>query len=120
MSTHANPVSLHPYFQIAPEHMEQFETLMDEFVERTKPESGCIYYGFTRCGDKVLCREAYVDAAAVLHHLDNVGPILERALAISTLVRLELHGPADQIDQLRSPLAELEPDFYVHVTGLEK
>ena len=36
---------------------------MAEFVERTKAEYGCVYYGWTKQGDKLFCREAYVDGA---------------------------------------------------------
>merc|ERR1712167_442650 len=37
-------------------------------------EAGCMYYGWTIQGDKLFCREAYVDAAAVQAHLENIVP----------------------------------------------
>merc|ERR1711977_816863 len=43
-------------------------------VDLTRNEKGCMYYGWTIQGDKLFCREAYVDAAAVQAHLDNIVP----------------------------------------------
>jgi hypothetical protein len=59
------------------------------------------------------CREGYVDAAAVLAHLDNVGALLQEALKVAKIVRLEVHGPAAEIDKLRGPMAGLKPQFFV-------
>ena len=41
--------------------------------QKTKTEAGCIYYGWTIAGDKLFCREGYVDGAAANAHLENVG-----------------------------------------------
>jgi hypothetical protein len=65
-----------------------------------------------------FCREAYVGAEGVLAHLGNVGELLGKFLELSDLARLEVHGPASEIEKLRSPLADLNPDFYVRETGL--
>ena len=45
-------------------------------------------------------------------------PYLGRLLLFGELFRLELHGPADELDKLREPLAELNPEFFAHVTGV--
>ena len=41
-----------------------------------------------------------------LHHLENIGGVLEEMLTLSDLTRLEFHGPAGEIDLLREPLAQ--------------
>lgn len=105
--------SIHPYFKLHPGNEAAAEAIMDEFIAATKTETACLFYGFTVLDDQVFCREAYKDAAGVLAHLENVGPILERMLGISELTRLEFHGPAEEIDRLREPLADLNPDFFV-------
>merc|ERR1712196_202655 len=76
------------------------EPIMAEFVEATKKETGCIYYGWTRNDDKLFCREAYVDAEASLAHLDNVGPLVGKLLeSAATLDQIELHGPAAELHE---------------------
>ena len=67
------------------------EPIMADFVERTEKETACVYYGWSKCGDKLFCREAYVDAAGVLAHLENVGPCVDEILKLSGL---EDTGPA--------------------------
>ncbi|MGJ8723337.1 MAG: putative quinol monooxygenase [Roseibacillus sp.] len=118
MSNLSQAVSIHPYFKIQSGKEDAFEALMAEFVERTTTEETCYYYDFSICGDQAFCREAYHDAAAVLRHLENVGSCIAASGEISELYRLEFHGPAEEIDKLRGPLADLNPDFYVRANGV--
>ncbi len=113
-------VTLHPYFQAHPGRQEEIDALLPAFVDQTRSEPGCLFYEFTTLGDRVFCREGYAGAAAVLAHLDNVGTLLGRLLGMADLVRLELHGPAAEIDQLREPLAHLNPEFFVRACGIER
>ena len=53
------------------------------------------------------CREGYADAEGLLHHLENVGSLLQEALGIADLARLEVHGPEDELSKLRKPLKEI-------------
>ena len=53
----------------------------------------------------------------MLAHLDNVGALLAEALKIADITRLEVHGPAAEIDKLRGPLAGLKPQFFVLEPG---
>ena len=119
MSKLSHAVSLHPYFEIREGNLDAFLALMPQFVEATTKEPACVYYDFSRNGNTVFCREAYVGAEGILAHLDNVGELLGKCLELSALNRLEVHGPADEIENLREPLAELKPDFFIRETGLE-
>lgn len=116
MSTPA--VSIHPYFKVHPGKMDAARAVLPAFIERTKSEKGCLYYEFTIADDVVFCREAYVDADAVLAHLQNVDTQLKEMLGNSDLIRLEFHGPAAEIDKLRGPLAALQPTWFVYDSGL--
>jgi len=118
MSELSQAVSIHPYFKVQAGKIEDFKETMNEFVARTKTEETCLYYDFSICGDQVFCREAYVGAAGVLKHLENVASCIEKALSFSELYRLELHGPAEELNKLKEPLAELHPEFYERVTGV--
>jgi hypothetical protein len=114
----SHAVSLHPYFKVREGNLDAFIALMPAFVEKTATEPACLYYDFTRNGDMAFCREAYIGAEGVLAHLGNVGELLGKFLELADLARLEVHGPAAEIEKLRAPLADLKPDFYIRETGL--
>lgn len=109
--------TLVPYFTIHEGQLDAFKALGPRFIEKTKTESAVLHYAFSFDGMTAHCREGYENAAGVLAHLDNVGEILGEALKLSDLSRLEIHGPASELDQLREPLAELNPQFFVLQTG---
>ena len=113
MSLPANLVTIHPYFKLHPGKEAESQAVMEKFVAKTRGETMCFFYEFTVLGDEVFCREGYAGAAGVLHHLENIGEVLAEMLEISDLTRLEFHGPAEEIDQLREPLGHLNPAFFV-------
>ena len=112
MDSLSNFVSLHPYFKIHPGKLEAFKAKLPAFIEKTATEEKNLFYDFSINGDEIFCREGYVDAAGVIAHLDNVGALLAEALKISDLIRLELHGPAQELDKLKGPLAHLKPAWF--------
>lgn len=112
MATEDKCCTIVPYFKIESGELESFKSLCEGFVEKTGEEPKCLYYGFSFDGDQVHCREGYEDAEGVLHHLENVGPLLEEALKISELTRLEIHGPKEELAKLREPLGNLNPQFF--------
>ena len=120
MATEDKCCSIVPYFKVPKENMESFKALCEKFVEKTSGESQCLYYGFTFSGDLVHCREAYADAQGLLTHLDNVGGLLQEALKISEVARLEVHGPESELAKLREPLAGLNPQFFTLEYGFRK
>lgn len=120
MSLPNNLVTLHPYFKAHTGRLDDIHALLGEFVQTTRSEAGCLFYEFTVLEDRVFCREGYAGAAGVLAHLENVGEVLGRMLGMSDLTRLEFHGPAAEIDQLRGPLAHLEAEFFVLHSGIER
>ena len=113
MNALSNFVSLHPYFKVHPGKLEAFKAALPAFVEKTRSEEKNLFYGFTINGEEVFCREGYTDAEGVLAHLDNVGTLLAEAMRIADLTRVELHGPAKELDKLRGPLAHLNPVWFV-------
>ncbi|MFC1798824.1 hypothetical protein ACFLZL_03355 [Thermodesulfobacteriota bacterium] len=66
------------------------------------------------------CREGYPDAEGLLFHLENVGSLLQEALGIADLTRLEIHGPEYEISKLRQPLDELKPQFFTLEYGFRR
>jgi quinol monooxygenase YgiN len=109
----SNFVSLHPYFKVHPGKLEIFTAGFPGFIARTTTEEKNLFYEFTVNGDEVFCREAYADAEGLLAHLENIGALLAEALKIADLIRVEVHGPAAELDKLKGPLAHLKPDWFV-------
>ena len=118
MKLPSNLVTIHPYFKIHPGKEALADAVMQKFVATTTGEPDCLFYEFTVLGEEVFCREGYVGAAGVLHHLENVGAVLAEMLTVSELTRLEFHGPAGEIDQLRGPLGHLNAAFFVVKCGV--
>lgn len=113
-------VSIHPYFQIHPGKIEEFQKVIETFIKTTAPEEGCLYYDFTLNGDEAFCREAYTNGDTALYHLQNVDHVIKQALEIATMTKLEFHGPEAELEKMRAPLAELNPAWFVHQGGVDK
>jgi quinol monooxygenase YgiN len=120
MATEDKCCSIVPYFSVHDGKLEAFKALCERFVEKTRPEPGCLYYGFTFDGNEAHCREGYTGAEAVLVHLENVGALLQESLKISDLLRLEIHGPAGELAKLRQPLVALKPRFFTLECGFRR
>lgn len=112
--------TLVPYFEVQDGQLDAFRALGPQFVAKTRTETGCIHYAFSFSGNTAHCREGYVDAQAVLAHLQNVGELLGEALKIAKIIRLEVHAPADEIEKLRAPMASLNPQFFVLEEGIRR
>ena len=112
MATQDKCCTIVPYFKVQSGKLEAFKALCEQFVEKTNKESKCLYYGFSFDGDQAHCREGYEDAEGALTHLESVGSLLEDALKISDLTRLEIHGPEEELAKLRGPMADLKPQFF--------
>ena len=112
MATNDKCVTIHPHFRVHEGQLEAVKASCEQFVESTQAEDGCLYYGFSFDGDEFFCREGYVDAEAALVHLGNVGPKLEELMQIADLVRLEIHGPADELAKMKEPLTAFNPRYF--------
>ena len=120
MATDDTCCTIVPYFHVPAENLGAFKALAERFVARTESESGCLYYGFSFEGEAAHCREGYVNADALLAHIENVGPLLQEAAKISEITRLEVHGPQAELDRLREPMAALEPHFFTLEYGFRR
>jgi len=112
--------TLVPYFKVHAGKLGEFKALCEQFVAKTETEPKCVHYAFSFDGDNAHCREGYADAAGLLAHLDNVGAVLQEALKVADLTRLEVHGPAAEVEKLREPLKELSPQFFAVEMGFRR
>ena len=97
MTSHLPTSSRQPLDLATATDLARGEPFMRMCVDLTRAEAGCMYYGWTIQGDKLFCREAYVDAAGVLEHLGNVGPLVGELLAdpeVAGQLAVDLEGRA--------------------------
>lgn len=120
MTTQDKCCSIVPYFKVHEGKLDAFKTLCEQFVDKTVMEPKCLYYGFSFDGEQAHCREGYKDAQGVLAHLENVGALMEEALKIADLTRLEIHGPRDELEKLKEPLADLNPQYFTLEYGFRR
>jgi len=120
MAEPENVVSVNPYFKVKPGKMDAFKAALPAFIEKVATEPGNLYYEFTINGDVVYCREAYAGAKGFLAHLELVGAMLPGLLEISDVIRLEVHGPVEELEQLKAPLADMKPEYFVSYTKVKR
>ena len=110
-------VSLHPYFRVHPGKRDAIKAMLPRFVAKTATEKDMLFYKFSWNGDELFCREAYENAEGLLAHLDNVGALLAEAMKMADLTRIEVHGPAAELEKLKKPLAHLNPVWFALEKG---
>ena len=115
MATNDKCVTIHPYFEVKEGELDNVRSYLEKFVELTKSEKDCLYYGFSLCGNKLHCREGYTDAGGALAHLDNVGALLQELLGsgMVEITDLQIHGPEEELAKLREPLKDFSPNYWV-------
>ena len=105
-------VTLHPYFKVPLDKLDSLKAILPEFAAKTRGETGNLFYEFSINGDEVFCREGYINAEALLAHLENVSGMLAAAVSMAELARIEVHGPAKELAKLKAPLAHLNPAWF--------
>ena len=105
-------VSLHPDFKVHPGKVAAVQAMFPRFADKTAEEKENLFYAFTVNGDEIFCREGYETAAGVLAHMENVGALLQELLTMADVIRIELHGPAEELEKLKKPLAHLNPAWF--------
>jgi len=108
---------IRPMFTIVNE--EETAKFMSACVEATDSEEGCVYYGWTRSGDKLFCREAYKDGDSVVAHFANAGPLVGAAIDAGhvKLEWIEFHGPASEIAKVKGTMDGFGTTYYATHSG---
>lgn len=120
MATEDKCCTIVPYFKIHSGKLDAFKQICERFVEKTRSEPKCLYYGFSFSGDQVHCREGYEDAAGLIAHVENIGAVLEEALKISDITRFEFHGPAGELAKVRERLGHLNAEYFTLEYGFRR
>ena len=120
MALNDSCVSIQPYFRIPAEREQEVMELCQQFVDRSSQESLCIYYGFSKAGEILHCREGYRGAAGALAHLENVGELLQTFLQICEFTKLEVHGSREELETLRPALRAFPVEFFELQMGFRR
>lgn len=110
-------VTIHPYFKAKPGKLAEVKPVLQAFLAKTKTEQDVLFYDFTVNGDEIFCREGYRGAAGALFHLENVSGPLQDMLKVADLVRIEVHGPAAELEKLKGSLAGVKPIWFTRLAG---
>lgn len=120
-------IHLYPYFSITKGREADFKKIWSDAYPATQAAAGDeknMMYAFCFSTDAdgvttALCREAYGDADGLLLHLKNVDTPLKAVLSddVSTLKRLEVHGPAAELAKLKEALGPLGAAFFETAWG---
>ena len=119
MADHSSVVSIHPYFKIHEGKEEEVKALLPAFVAKVEKEDAALYYNFTLNGDQLFCREGYTGAAGALAHVENVSGELDQLFELVEITRIEIHGPAEELEKLKEPFGELNPTWWDYQGGLK-
>lgn len=120
MTPRKKVVSICPWFKVHPGKLAEFKALFPRFIARTSSETGCLNYDFTLSDDVVRCRESYAGAEAALLHIQSVGALIGESLKLSALLRLEVHGAAEELEKMKAPLKDLPVQWFVLQAAWEK
>ena len=87
-------------------NLDKFKEIWQTDYAQFAHKDACCNYAFTfsEDGTKAHCREAYWDADGLLQHIDDVGAGAFAAClddSVADLDRLEVHGPAAQLDKIK-------------------
>jgi hypothetical protein len=120
MATQDTCCSIAAYYKIPSVNLPAFKKLGEAFVEKTRSEAKCLYYGFTFNGDQAHCREGYEDGDGLLTHLEHVSDLIQDSLKLGEITRLEIHGPETELAKMRGPLADFKPDYFTLECGFRR
>ena len=116
----SNLVTIHPYFKIHPGKKDVVLSSLSVLVDLTSKESLCVFYDFTIMDDILYCREGFAGATGALQHMANVGDAIKNVLVNSDMVRFEIHGKAEDLDQLRVPFESFNPSWFLFHYGVDR
>jgi len=113
-----NTVTLAPYFKL--KDADKFKALWRADYAQFAHKQDCVHYAFTFSADdtRAHCREGYPNAAKLLQHIQDVGGVFHGNEggclhpAVAELEKLEIHGPAAELEQLQEPLKDLPVTYY--------
>jgi len=79
-----------------------------ELISATTKDPGCVYFGWSKFGDELKIREAFVDGNAAAAHLEIIKPIIEKLLGGPACMNpIEVHGPSAEVEKTKKATASI-------------
>jgi len=112
-------VNVNTYFTLLDEDVAR--PLVHEIIEQTRAEGyGCLYFGWHREDDKVVCQGCFRDGQAAANHFGKIDPLLKAMLrgregggagAAAKLETVEVHGRAEEMAKVDAAAGHLEKSY---------
>lgn len=118
MSTFDNAITIHPYFKIKEGQMEACKSFLTQFCEKVASEGGA-------STTTSLSRRMCCSAERPIETPPRCSRIWKTAVRllgefgkITEVMRVEVHGPAAELEKLKAGLAGLNPEYFVCECGI--
>merc|ERR1712159_174596 len=113
-----NTCTLAPYFKL--KDAAKFKELWQADYAKFAHKEDCVHYAFcfTEDDSRAHCREAYPNAEKLLQHIGDVGGTFHPNEGgcihpdVAELEKLEIHGPAEELEKMKEPLKDLPVTYY--------
>lgn len=105
--------SSHPQFTIT--DWDAAKPLMQEFINRTAEEDGCLHFGWAvnEAESKVQWHGDYADGNALAAHFERTLPLINDLLdGPAKLTHMEVHGPLAEIDKAKQLTASIDAEYH--------
>ena len=116
MSRISQFVTVQAYFRIDPSHRETVGRLIGELELRASENPLVLFHEASFRSEDLALRIAFPSAEPLLDHLAGTSEWFERLLTGTELLRIEVHGPEQELTLLRGPLGVFMPEWYVLTT----
>ena len=113
MSRISQFVAIHAHFRIDPSHRETVGRLIGELELRASENPLVLFHEASFRSEDLALRIAFPSAEPLLDHLAGTSEWFERLLTGTELLRIEVHGPEQELAVLRGPLGVFMPEWYV-------
>lgn len=115
LSTKCDYVIIQPTFTW--KDKEKGLALLSWFVESSRKESGCLFYGATLSGDKIFFREGYKDGEAARIHIERIKDKLTEFMEYASNDSSEVHGPKKELDAIKDLTDAWNPTYFLFLDG---
>ena len=120
MATNDTCCTIAPYFKVQDGKLDVFKELCERFVETTRASPDvCITVSVLAPISPTVGRVTKTPTP-YWHTFRTSGALLEEMPQSAEIVKLQIHGPEEELAKLREPLSELNPEFFTLEYGFRK
>jgi quinol monooxygenase YgiN len=105
---------------IHPGKLEDFRSVANDLIAKTKLEPGTLGYEWNLSDDQTVCHiyERYKDADALLLHVKSFGDFAKRFMEACHPTRFHVYGKPN--DAVEEALADLQPVYFTPLGGFNR